>query len=765
MIIRPVIFLLIVFLFPITSNGQKVTLVMSGGGAKGLAHVGVIKALEEEGIPIDFVVGTSMGGVIAGCYAAGYSAEQIEAIMVSDEFLRWVNGDAEPGFNYHYYNEYPRPSVLDVDFSLDSTFHASFRSSLASDRSLNFALAENFAQPSAIAGYNFDSLFVPARIIASDIFTQSEVVLESGSLASAVRTSLSVPFFYKPIRIDRKYLFDGGIYNNFPVDVAQRTFDGDVIIGVNVSSKIFKEYPYDEDDKLINNSLLFMLLDKSDPSNIPDSGVYIEPDLTGYTAFDFKSVKSLIDSGYVAARRKMPEIKARISERETAAERLEKRTEFWSRGKSMVFSGIDYFGFNVRQRRYMNKLFEVSRIPQMNFSDIKRGYFKMVSEPYFQNIYPDIIYQESDSSYRLQLHDRPRSNLNVQLGGVIASRNISQVYLGLRHYYFDSYLLQTSLHFYAGNFYKSGQLKTRLLLSSLYPFYIEPEFTYNAWDFLDDDDLFIQDRKPTILDRIDRKYAVNAGFPVGEKFTGVVHASHFNNVDRFAGGDQIRSVDTLDYLNLKGFRTGFEISRNSLNRKQYPNAGIAMNFGFDYFNVNEYYLPGSLSETPEQRNDHRFFRIRGSVEQYFRKEKFSTGYLLEGVLSNQPVFSTNRASVINAPAFNPIMDSKTLLLQNFVGFNYIAGGWRNVFTLTDMLEFRIEGYVFKSLDGFRPADEQLLPSEEFNRSIKIAATSGLVLHSPLGPVSLSLNYYDDEENQLGVLLHVGYLLYNKRSWE
>ena len=758
--------LILILLFAVSSgHAQRVTLVMSGGGAKGLAHVGVIKALEEENIPIDFVIGTSMGGVIAGCYAAGYSAEEIEAIMTSIDLQRWINGEPEPGYNFFLEREGNYPSVLDVDFSLDSTFHASIRSSLASDISLNFALAENFAQPSMIAGYDFDSLFVPARIIASDVFTQNEVVLNSGSLASAVRTSLSVPFFYKPIRIDGKYLFDGGIYNNFPVDVAEREFNGDFIIGVNVSSKVFKEYPYENDDQLINSSLLYMLLDKSDPSVIPENGIYIEPDLTGYSAFDFKEVRSMIDSGYVVTRRNMPAIKAAVASRISAAQRNEARAKFTQRYRPLKFSGIDFEGFNSRQKAYIERLFSLSKGKTTGLEDIKRGYFRMVSEPYFQSIYPDIVYHQPDSAFRLVLHDRPRSNFNVQLGGVIASRNISQVYLGLKHYYFDRSLLRTSLHFYAGNFYKSGQLKTRLMLSSLYPLYLEPEVTFNAWDFLDDDDLFIEDRKPTVLDRIDRKYALNAGFPIGEDFRGVAHVAHFNNQDRFASSEEITSRDTLDFLKLTGLRAGFEVSRNELNRKQYPNDGIAMSLSVDYFNVRENYVPGSESTVPEQTNRHKFVRFKASAEQYFRKGNFSTGYLAEGVLSNQPSFATPRASVINAPAFEPIMDSRTLLLQNFVGFNYIAGGWRNVFTLTDMLEFRLEGYAFKRLDMLGSSSESLPVSAEFDRSIMLAATGGIVLHSPLGPVSLSVNYYDDEENQIGVLLHVGYLLFNQRSWD
>ncbi|MEJ2006516.1 MAG: hypothetical protein P8X57_16505, partial [Cyclobacteriaceae bacterium] len=251
-----------------------------------------------------------------------------------------------------------------------------------------------------------------------------------------------------------------------------------------------------------------------------------------------------------------------------------------------------------------------------------------------------------------------------------------------------------------------------------------------------DNDLFNQDRRPTVLDRIDRRYGLNAGFPMSADYKGVVHVSHFNNEDRFAASSEFASGDTLDFLQLKGLRAGFEIKRDNLNRKQYPNDGIAMRLAFDYFSVNEHYIPGSSSAVPERRDDHNFFRIKASVEQYFKRRNFSTGYLFEAVFSNQPAFSTDRASVINAPAFKPIMDSPTLLLQNFVGYNYLSGGLRNVFTISDLLEFRLEGYAFKRIDALSPDSEQLPASQEFDRSIKLAATGGFVLHSPLGPVSV-----------------------------
>ena len=179
-----------------------------------------MKALEENGIPIDYIVGTSMGGIIGGCYASGMSPDQIEQMVLSADFLRWINGLPETGYNYYYHQSDETPQFLKLNLALDSTLNFRFNSSIASDVSLNFALTEKMAQASAISKNNFDSLFVPLRVVAADIFTQQEVIIRKGLLSDALRATQTVPFFYNPVRVDGKYLFDGGVYNNFPVDIA-----------------------------------------------------------------------------------------------------------------------------------------------------------------------------------------------------------------------------------------------------------------------------------------------------------------------------------------------------------------------------------------------------------------------------------------------------------------------------------------------------------------------------------------------------------------
>ena len=736
---------------------------MSGGAAKGIAHIGVLKALEENEIPIDYITGSSMGAIVGGCYAAGMSPNQIEEVFLSDAFQRWVNGKPDVEYNY-YTSRDAQPGFLQVNLSLDSTMNISFNGSLASDLSLNFALAEKLAQPSANAQNDFDKLFVPLRVVASDIFTQTQVILDKGNLSDALRASQTVPFFYKPIKIDGKYLFDGGVYNNFPVDVAQKEFAPDVIIGSNVSSKVFEEYPYDEDEKLMSKMLLYLFLDKSDPKKIPSSGVYINPGVNKYSNFDFAFAKALIDSGYNQTMRQMDEIKSKIGTRITCEVVAEKRNLFNNQNTPFIFNTIQFQGFKKNQQRYINRFFEHGKRP-LSFSEVKDGYYKLVSENYFKNVYPSFLNDTLSPYFDFKLTNRPQNDFLVDVGGVIATRNISSIFLGLNYYYFNRTLINANVKVTTGSFYKSGQLRARVDFSNAGHFYLEPEATYNSWDFLQSGDIIDSNYDPVVLDRIDRKVGLSVGKPMGQRYRVLLNAHYINNIDRYSNNTVLVSTDTLDELRLSGPRFGIGISSNRLNRKQYASAGYAYNFSIDWFNVNEGYTPGNTSVNATKKINHRWFSAKASMEQYFRRGIYHIGYLVEGVMSNQPFFSNYQGTLINSPGFFPLQDSKTRFLEKFRSFYYVAGGWRNVFKLRSNFDFRLEGYLFKPFTTLVAQSDQTPTTDTEFTKIHFAGTAGFVLHSTVGPVSLSFNYYDDDQQEFSVLLHVGFLLFNKTSIE
>ncbi|HYG39644.1 MAG TPA: patatin-like phospholipase family protein [Cytophagales bacterium] len=744
-------------------SAQKVGVVFSGGGAKGLAHVGVLKALEENEIPIDYIVGTSMGGIVGGFYAAGYSASEIERIALSKDFQDWVGGLINENYNYYYAKEDNNASWLSVNFGIDSTLRPSFNSNIVNDFSLNFALVEYLAQASATANYNFDSLFIPFRCMAAEIFTQKEIILEKGTLNEALRATLTVPLFFRPIKISNKYVFDGGIYNNFPTDVMKKEFSPDIIIGCNVSSKVYGEYPYEEDDKLINQSFLLLLLDKSDPKSVGENGVYLEPLLENYSALDFRSAEEIIKIGYDYTISKIEEIKEKIDRRENCEALNAQRNKFLISQKPLRFKNVEVKGVKPSQARYIKNVLRNNK-SILNIHDVKTGYYKLVADQYFQSIFPNIIFDPASGYYDFEIYAREDNKLKVDVGGNVATRSISGIYLGLQYNYFNRRLFKFNANFYTGRFYQSARLQTKINFPSKIPFYIEPEITFNNWDYISSGDLVFDQVEPAILEQTDRKIGVNIGISSGSRSKIILSGSYFSNIDLYSNNKVLVSADTLDRTQFNGHIFSSRYVRNSLNRKQYPSKGHSFLFSMSYIKGRENYFPGNTSLSDNESSHKReWVRVKFSNEKYFKTGKYSLGYILEGVLTNQPNFSNYKSTLIQAPAFLPLNDSRTLFLPNFRALNYVAVGLKNVVSLAKFVDFRLEGYLFKPHKLITQEPDQTVNLDYDLSKIYQAYSATLVYHSVLGPVGLSLNYYDDQNHRLGALLHIGYFIYNPRS--
>ena len=757
------IFLMVLLLWCQDVSAQKVGLVLSGGGAKGLAHVGVLKVLEENEIPIDYIVGTSMGGVIGGLYAAGYSAFEIEQLVLGEHFQDWVNGELDENYRFYYSKSEDHSGILNLRLNVDSAVN--INTNLASDVAINFVLAEYLAGASQRANYNFDSLFIPFRAVAADIFTQKVVVLDQGRLNEALRATLSVPFFFRPLRLDNKFLFDGGVYNNFPIDVAKDEFNPDVIIAVNVSSKLFDEYPYDQDEELIQESLLSMLLDKSDIKLLTEKDVYIEPNLKSFSALDFDDASALVDSGYVSATSQVEEIKSKISLRRSCEALTEFRNEFILGSAPLIFKNLKFKGFSEPKKRYLRQFFGDK--DAYNIHEIRSGYYKMISEQYFRATYPGIVYNTEDESYDFEILGNTRSSFDIDLGGNVSTRSISQIYLGLNYAHFNHYLFKHHLGFYTGRFYQSllGSSRVNIPTGSKL-FYLEPEFTYNHWDFINANELILSDNDPTIIDLIDRKIKLNLGTTAGTNGRLRIYSSYFNNSNEYSNSKQFMSTDTLDQQKFKGWRHGIEYSQYSLDKKQYASTGKQFLVSLDVFNTDETLEPGNTSDLDGiQEQSNNWVRLKLQAEQYFGKGAYKYGYLLEGVFSNQQTGFNLTGSLINAPSFEPLVDSPTLFLENFRAYNYFAGGIRNVYSVGRKIDLRLEGYFFKPIEeiSINGTAESVFLKDVTD--IYFTGTFAGVYHSILGPVSMQVNYYDDAENQWGFLLHVGYVLFNKTPFD
>ncbi|MBK6524707.1 MAG: patatin-like phospholipase family protein [Crocinitomicaceae bacterium] len=290
---RFVLFILLTISASSQVFSQSVGLVLSGGGATGFAHIGVIKALEENDIPIDFITGTSAGALVGGLYASGYSPWEIEAIVLSTQFQLLSVGEIEERYKYFITQSEDDAELMSFRFAKDSIFQKSLPTNLLNPTSLDLELLRLLGMNAHITRQTFDSLYVPFRCNASDIVTKQSVLFKSGDLNVAVRASMTYPFFISPIEVDGKLLFDGGLYNNFPAQDMYHEFNPDFIIGSNVS---YNEAPPTDDNLMSQIKNMFSAHSKY---KLPcDEGLIIEPDLGDIGTFDFDRIKDAIQIGY-----------------------------------------------------------------------------------------------------------------------------------------------------------------------------------------------------------------------------------------------------------------------------------------------------------------------------------------------------------------------------------------------------------------------------------------------------------------------------------
>ena len=293
-------------------SAPRVGLVLSGGGARGAAHIGVLKVLEEQRIPIHAIAGTSMGAVVGGLYASGLSAAEIAALIDSDE---WRAAFTEPA---------PRDRLSFRRKSEDQNFlvkfplgikSGSFRlpKALVSGQRVSQAL-RRVTFP--VAGRTqFDQLPIPFRAVATDLETGDAVVLSGGDLVDAMRASLAAPGLFAPVEIDGRLLVDGGLANNLPVDVAQ-AMGVDVLIVVDVGFPLRKRDTLDSVTTISNQMLSILIRRGSDVqrARLGAGDILLSPDLGEASSFDFAIIPQATHLGESAARAALSRLSALASD-------------------------------------------------------------------------------------------------------------------------------------------------------------------------------------------------------------------------------------------------------------------------------------------------------------------------------------------------------------------------------------------------------------------------------------------------------------------
>ncbi len=750
--------LVLAFILPYFSYSQKVGLVLSGGGAKGAAHIGVIKALEEEGIPIDYIAGTSIGAIIGGLYAIGWTTGQMEEVILSEEFKHWVDGEIDDEYKFYFKMPEPDASWVSFNFSLDSVLRYKMPVNLISPVVMDYVIMEIYSSAAAAADYNFDSLFVPFRCMAADVLENRAIALKEGDLGHAIRASMTFPFYFKPITINDRLLFDGGMYNNFPVDVMYDEFFPEIIIG----SRVAGDFNILSEDNL-GSQLAAMLTTTTDYEVPCDNGILIQPQLKNVNLVDFKHSHAFIDSGYVAARRMIPEIRSFVYDTIPKEVVDKRRQKFLEKNPPLIVNKIYIQGLDDRKSTYINRILRLGE-ETLPLEKIKPEYFKLIIDGKIDHIFPRLQYNKATGFYDLYLDVSRKNDIVVDIGGNVSSSSINSAFVGIRYNMLGTHALAISLNSYIGRFYSSVQGAARLDFSSVIPFYFEPVITLSQWDYFTSKKYFVEDIVPSFLKQNEISWMFNLGFPVGSNSKVVGGFSSFRLRNDYYQTNYFTRADTADQTSFKGLNPYIYYEKNTLNHKQFANSGSFFNFTARAFYGKETHVPGSTSRRLiSTEKIQKWWQLKMSYEKIFPVSKpYRLGLLTEIVFSNQKIFNNYTATVLNAPAFYPVPISKTWFSPDYRAHSYAAAGLKNIFIVRRNLDVRLEGYTFMPYRPIIRKDDYTAGYGDKYSVFNFAASAGIILHSPIGPISFTVDYFNKNEDPVNLLFNLGYIIFNKR---
>jgi NTE family protein len=763
MLSKITLFLLILMISPFI-NGQKVGLVLSGGGALGLAHIGVLKALEENGIPIHYITGTSAGAMVGSMYASGWSPELMDSLVMSEKFQLMSSGGIETKFEHYFRKPEDDPSWVNIkmtkDFSLTKIIPTNFTNPVL----LDFESMCSYSPISSMTSYDFDSLFVPFRCVASDVASKSEVVFDSGHLNQAVRASMTYPGYVKPIKVNGRLMFDGGLYNNFPTDVMYNEFFPDIIIGVNFTDTTS---PPDEDD--LFSQIKTMIIDRNPSSIVCDNGILIEPE-EPISIFGFDEGDKAIKAGYDATMKSMDAIKALISDRISKEDVDLKRKQFYKNYRPIKFDEINVLGVSENVGIYIKKSL-ILKNEVVDLETLKKRYFRLVADEKLKFIYPLALFDTVSGNYTLHLDVYPEKPFSLRFGGVFSSKPINTGYVALRYARLGRIGFETQGESYFGEYYGSAKLASKFDFNFKIPFSIEGFFTLNRFDYFKSFSTFFEESKPSFIIENERYTGVNIILPVsyfGKFSTGYAFGGVTNS---YYQTDEFTPSDTADITNLVGHKFNVEYAQSNLNRKQFASEGSMIKLNMSYFNGFENTTPGSTSQLlfPATDKPQEFYNFNLKSQKYFSLNSFfRIGISLEGNAMYTEKFLDNyTATVIASPSFQPTNESRAMFIADYATHFFAAPGIQTIFSITNNIDIRAEAYVFQP---FYPLDKNKYnqpfyrrpESEKLITNSSIIGSASAVYHSPIGPLSFSLNYYEAKEKPLSFLVSFGYIIHNKR---
>ena len=763
---RFLLFLSVCLLLLPLAQAQKVRLVLSGGRAKGMTHIGIIRALEEKNIPIDYITGTSMGAIIGSLYAMGYSPDDMEALLRSEDFKRWYSGQVEPKYGYYFKQNRPTPEFFNIRFSFKDSLHIKpqiLPTSMVNPIQMNLVFVELFARATAACNGDFNRLFVPFRCIASDVYNKRPLIMRKGDLGDAVRASMSFPFVFKPIEIDSVLAYDGGIYNNFPTDIMREDFRPGVIIGSVVAANPSKPKENDLMSQLEN-----MIMQKTDYT-LPDSlGIIMTFKYDDVSLLDFDRLQELHDIGYNRTISLMDSIKGRIHRRVNAENVRLRRLVYRSNLPQFRFRDIYIEGANPQQQAYIKKEFHDEDHEVFTYEDLKRGYFRLLSDNMISEIIPHAVYDTESDLYSLHLKVKMEDNFSVRMGGSVSTTSSNQIYLGLGYQNLNYYSKEITLDGQIGKVYNNAQLMAKIDLPTRIPTSYRLIASLSTFDYYKKDKLFSKNDKPSFNSKDERFVKLMVALPFLANKRAEISIGYGKLQDNYFQSSVINfDKDRSDKstYNLLGGAIGFYGS--TLNARQYATKGYFEKLVAQVFSGKERFIPGNPTETSVTTKDRQSWLQISYMKYAYHtmSPKFTLGWMAEMLYSSKNFSENYTATMLQAADFSPTPHSKLMYNEAFRANQFLAAGVKPIFVLNDMFQFRSEFYGFMPIFPIKKnALNKAYYGKAFSRFEYMGEIS-VICQLPFGAISAYVNHYSSPKKEWNVGLTLGWQLFNYRFIE
>lgn len=749
-------------------QAQRVGLVLSGGGAKGAAHIGVIKAFEENEIPIDYITGTSIGAIIGSLYAMGYTPDEMLQLMLSKEFGYWQTGTVEDDYMYYFRKPDPTPEM--AHFSIDMSDSLQIKTnflpqSLINPIQMNQAFMALYAQATAKAAWNFDNLFVPFRCIGSDIYNKKPVIFKNGDLGEAVRISMTFPLFFKPVWKDSVPMFDGGIYDNFPVKTMKEDFHPDFIFGVALSTGKSKpsNNPY--------NQIETMIMQETNYEVDEEDGMIIRFNMPDVSLLDFQKANEIMEMGYKRTMSLIDSIKGRVHRKMPLDSLNLRRKQYKESLPPLVFKNIYITGVSESQQKYIESQLHRDINQEFSMEEFKRAYFKMLAYSKIKEIVPKAIYNRVNKTFDLHLYITMSDEINIGLGGNISSHQANQLYLGLGYRYLGRYAADMNADFQVGNSFSGVMLNGRMYLQTRIPTYINWQGVFSYKRYSESQSLFYEDVVPAFIKQHELYMKLKLGFPFLNRAKAEIGFGYGQLNDYYYQNTEVSFADRdYEHSRYNLFSGSLNIEQNSLSTKVYPISGVKRSLNAQYITGTEKYRPNVATE-PTKDNTHSWLQMKAHWEQYHELSKlFNLGYTGELVLSSKNLMENYTASILQAPAFTPTPHSTIVFNEAFRANQYAALGVSPIVKLGKFVHFRLDLYGFLPLYEIKKHTEVLdnnyvmtLPYYgKFLDSFKYMGEAAFVVHLPFTSISLYANGYSYPSKNFNFGINIGYLLFNPK---